>query len=93
MPVSFLTDNEREQLRCFPAEISLSDLTAFFTLSITDMALVQKQREEHNRLGFSLQLCTLRYLGFSPLLPEGQLGYFKAKKQFLYWAYQFIVLF
>jgi TnpA family transposase len=66
MPVSFLTDNERERLRCFPTEISPSDLNAFFTLSITDIALVQKQREDHNRLGFSLQLCTLRYLGFSP---------------------------
>lgn len=65
MPVSFLTDNERERLRCFPTEISLSDITAFFTLSTTDIALVEKQREDHNRLGFSLQLCILRYLGFS----------------------------
>jgi len=66
MPVSFLTDDEREGLQYFPADISPNDVTAFFTLSATDMALVQKQRGNHNRLGFALQLCTLRYLGFSP---------------------------
>jgi TnpA family transposase len=66
MPVSFLTEDERERLQHFPAEISQSDVTAFFTLSYTDMALVRKQRGNHSRLGFSLQLCALRYLGYSP---------------------------
>lgn len=66
MPVSLLTDDEREQLQGFPEQIPQNDLTAFFTLSPTDMALVRKQRGAHNRLGFSLQLCSLRYLGFSP---------------------------
>jgi TnpA family transposase len=65
MPVSFLTDNERGRLQSIPTEISLSDITTFFTLSATDLAFVRKQRGEHNRLGFSLQLCILRYLGFS----------------------------
>jgi len=66
MPVSFLTEDEREGLQYFPADISPSDVTAFFTLSATDMALVQKQRGDHNQLGFALQVCVLRYLGFSP---------------------------
>jgi TnpA family transposase len=66
MPVSFLTDNERERLQRFPSEISPSDITAFFTLSATDLAPVRKQRGAHNRLGYALQLCALRYLGFSP---------------------------
>src|SRR6266705_4095825 len=65
MPVSFLSKNERERLQRFPAEISSNDLTAFFTLSATDLALVRKQRGAHNRLGFAFQLCILRYLGFS----------------------------
>jgi TnpA family transposase len=74
MPVSFLTENEREQMQRFPPEISFTDIATFFTLSATDMVLVQKQRGYHNRLGFSLQLCILRYLGFSlsdfTVLPE-----------------------
>src|SRR5712692_2266853 len=65
MPVSFLTDKERERLQSFPSEIPESDITAFFTLSTTDLVLVQKQRGDHNHLGFGLQLCILRYLGFS----------------------------
>ncbi len=30
------------------------------------MAAVNKQREDHTRLGFALQLCALRYVGFAP---------------------------
>jgi hypothetical protein len=52
MPVSFLTQSERERLQSFPKEISDEDLTAFFTLSDTDKALAQKQHGDHNRLGF-----------------------------------------
>src|SRR4051812_11817011 len=66
MPVSFLTDSERERLQRFPAEISFDDITAFFTLSEPDIDLVCRQRGNHNRIGFTLQLCTLRYLAFCP---------------------------
>ena len=79
MPVSFLTDKERERLQSFPSEIPESDITAYFTLSPTDIVLVRKQRGDHNRLGYGLQLCILQYLGFSPddlaLIPEPVIAY------------------
>ena len=66
MPGSFLNDAERERLKGFPAEIPSEDLIAYFTLSERDRLLVQGQRGAHNRLGFALQACALRYLGFVP---------------------------
>ena len=79
MPVSFLTENERERLQRFPTEISSGDITAFFTLAATDLTHVQKQRGAHNRLGYALQICALRYLGFSPhditALPDEGVSY------------------
>jgi TnpA family transposase len=79
MPVSLLTENERERLQRFPTEISSGDITAFFTLAATDLAYVRKQRGAHNRLGYALQLCALRYLGFSPhditALPDEGVSY------------------
>ncbi len=66
MPGSFLNDTERERLGGFPAEVPPEDLIAHFTLSECDRLLVQGQRDAHNRLGFALQSCALRYLGFVP---------------------------
>ena len=66
MPGSFLNDTERERLRGFPAEIPSEDLIGYFTLSERDRLLVRGQRRAHNRLGFALQVCALRYLGFVP---------------------------
>jgi hypothetical protein len=66
MPVSFLTEKERERLQSLPSDIPESDIIAFFTLSPAEIKLVKKQRGEHNKLGYGLQLCLLRYLGFSP---------------------------
>jgi Domain of unknown function (DUF4158) len=57
---------QRERLRGFPAEIPSEDLIVYFTLSERDRLLVQGQRGAHNRLGFALQACALRYLGFVP---------------------------
>jgi TnpA family transposase len=66
MSKGFLTAAERHRLSSYPEEISSEDLGRFFTLTPSDLVLVEQQRGDHNRLGFALQLCTLRYLGFLP---------------------------
>lgn len=66
MPGRFLTDAERERLMCFPAEVSAEDLVSAFTLSPDDITNVLLHRGQQNYLGFALQICALRYLGFSP---------------------------
>jgi TnpA family transposase len=66
MPIDFLTPAERDRLNRFPELIPAEDLRVFFTLSDRDREEVRKQRGAHNQLGFALQLCTLRYLGFAP---------------------------
>ena len=66
MPGSFLTDTERDRLRRYPSDVPPEDLAAYFTLSDRDLIQVRRQRGGPNRLGFALQLCTLRYLGFVP---------------------------
>jgi len=66
MPVGFLTEAERLRLTTFPANTDSSDLLAYFTLSPSDLKAVRRHTAERNRLGFALQLCALRYLGFIP---------------------------
>ncbi len=62
----FLTAVERERLSTYPKDISDWDLGRFFTLSSEDLQLLAQLRGDDNHLGFALQLCTLRYLGFIP---------------------------
>src|SRR5215207_7872035 len=66
MPIDFLTAAERERLKRFPEPIPDDDLRVFFMLSQADQLEVGKQRGAHHQLGFALQLCALRYLGFAP---------------------------
>ena len=66
MPVQFLSEAERDRLSRFPEEISQQDLQDFFWLSEDDRKEIMPLRGEHNRLGFALNLCCLRYLGFFP---------------------------
>src|SRR6266446_8042294 len=66
MPIEFLTAAECERLNRFPDPIPDEDLRVFFTLSDRDTQEVRKQRGAPNQLGFALQLCALRYLGFAP---------------------------
>ena len=66
MPGRVFTETERRRLGAFPSEISEADLIRYFTLSESDLEFVRQQRGDHNRLGFALQLCALRYLGFCP---------------------------
>lgn len=65
MPTGFLTDSERARLNRFPTEVSSNDLAAYFTLSEADLAQINQHRRSQC-LGFALQLCALRYLGFPP---------------------------
>jgi hypothetical protein len=66
MPGRFLTDAERERLTRFPTEIPPEDLVSMFTLSPRDITKVLLHRGQPNYLGFGLQMCALRYLGFAP---------------------------
>ena len=66
MPVQFLNKVDIERLNRFPEEIEQDDLFHFFLLSEKDRNEINKQKSDSNRLGFALQLCALRYLGFMP---------------------------
>ena len=66
MPGRIFTPQERKRLDAFPSEIAEADLIRYFTLSHSDLDLVRRQRGDQNRIGFALQLCALRYMGFCP---------------------------
>jgi TnpA family transposase len=66
MSSGFLSTAEQERWQRFPETIPHDDLAVYFLLSEDDIREVHRQREPFNRLGYALQLCTLRYLGFVP---------------------------
>src|SRR5713101_3427513 len=66
MPVDFLTEAERGRWQRLPDTMPQDDLFVFFLLSDEDRQETQRQRDPQNRMGYALQLCILRYLGFVP---------------------------
>ena len=63
MPVQFLSNVQRENYGQYSHMPSSQDLSRYFHLDDTDHQLIATKRSAHNRLGFAVQLCTLRYLG------------------------------
>jgi hypothetical protein len=64
MPVvDFLTDDEAAAYGRFVGSPSQADLERVFFLDDEDRALVGRRRGEHMKLGFALQLVTVRWLG------------------------------
>jgi hypothetical protein len=66
VPVRFLSVAQRDQLSGFPAELDPAVLDRFFTLSDADLAEASRRRGDQSRLGWALELCGLRMLGFCP---------------------------
>jgi hypothetical protein len=85
MPAEFLTDDEAVAFGRYTGPPTRDELDRMFYLDDADLKLIARRRGGHMRLGFSLQLTTVRYLGtfladpldVPPLVTEhlaGQLG-------------------
>ena len=78
-----LTDEQRSTLIKLPDDVSDRLLARYHTLSESDLNVIHGHRRDHNKLGFAVQLCFLRFPGrvvteFSDI-PQRVLSYIAAQ--------------
>jgi hypothetical protein len=66
MATRFLSEAEIARLEGFPETIDERDLARHFHLDGADLTFARRQHSAPSQLGFVLQLCSLRWLGFIP---------------------------
>lgn len=60
-----LTSEQRLELMSIPDHLSDYELGSHYTLSPDDLEIIKRHRRASNKLGFALQLCVLRFPGWT----------------------------
>jgi Domain of unknown function (DUF4158) len=63
VPVEFLSDEQVAAYGCFVGDPQRPELERFFYLDDADRNLIARRRSDHHRLGFAVQLGTVRAVG------------------------------
>ena len=72
MPVDFLNDDQAAAYGGYVGEVEEAELQRYFFLDDEDRSHLDRRRREANRLGYAVQLCSVRALGPVPAGCQGR---------------------